>query len=111
MNGLLKRIEGLRHQKGWTQEDIAEELRISKSAYQNYETGKRPFPLDAFQDLCRLFSVNPDYLLYGVEQKDNTPPDEKRLLDLYRGATIEGKQSAIGALVLNQKEDSSKKGA
>ncbi len=112
MDNIANRIVAERNKKGLNQEDMADELGISKSAYQNYEAGKRDVPLGVFKDMCKIFNVASSYLLYGIKEEDTPEKNEKKLLELYRNATQQGKHIALGALLSNQQEsDSSKKGA
>lgn len=60
-----KRIKYLRKQKGWTQDDLARELNISRSAIAGWEApSKANFPdMDTLLKLSNIFNVSVDYLL------------------------------------------------
>lgn len=60
-----RRLAEVRKDQGLLQPAIAEYLKISESAYKNYERGDRELPLKVAQDLCELYDVNPSWLLQG----------------------------------------------
>lgn len=68
--GMGARVEAARKQKGWSQEQLADYLMISRSAVKSKEMGERPFTLEEANSLCELFSVTLDYLVNGVETKN-----------------------------------------
>lgn len=60
---LSDRIITLRTQRGWTQQELARQLRISCNAVKNWETGiSEPFAKH-IRKLAELFNVTSDYLL------------------------------------------------
>ncbi|NHM28916.1 MULTISPECIES: helix-turn-helix domain-containing protein [Desulfofundulus] len=72
-----QRIKFLRKQKGWTQEDLAEKLKISRSAVAGWEApSKTNFPdKDTLLQLSNIFNVSVDYLLGRSD--DPSPPPAK----------------------------------
>ncbi|QUC66916.1 helix-turn-helix transcriptional regulator [Aristaeella hokkaidonensis] len=65
--GMGARVEAARKQKGWSQEQLADYLMISRSAVKSKEMGDRPFTLEEACALCDLFHLTLDYLVNGVE--------------------------------------------
>lgn len=65
------RLKFLRNQLGKTQNDIANYLNISRTAYNNYESGIRVPDNDKLIKLADLYSVSVDYLLGRTD--DPTP--------------------------------------
>lgn len=64
MNDLItKRIKNLRQKKGFTQEDMAEKLCISQSAYAKLETGKTYTWATHLEKLCEVLDVKPEDLV------------------------------------------------
>ena len=57
MNALGKRIRLLRHQKGWSQEDVAKRLDISIPAFSKIETGITDVNLSRLNQISRLFGM------------------------------------------------------
>lgn len=58
-----KRLKELRSEMGCTQEDMANKLNISKSAYGYYEQGKTTPDSSSISMLADFFNVSTDYLL------------------------------------------------
>ena len=66
MKELKENLKTLRIAEGKTQERVAKEVGISRSAYSNYEQGLREPYLATLKKLCVYFQVSADYLL-GLE--------------------------------------------
>lgn len=60
----------LREQLGFTQDDVAKHIRVSKKQVSAWETGQAEPRTDSLIALARLYSVSTDYLL-GVTDKPN----------------------------------------
>ncbi|MGK6352957.1 helix-turn-helix domain-containing protein [Parapedobacter sp. DT-150] len=63
MNALGKKIRLLRHQKGWSQEDVAKRLDISIPAFSKIETGITDVNLSRLDQISRLFGMTVVQLL------------------------------------------------
>lgn len=63
MNALGKKIRLLRHQKGWSQEDVAKQLDISIPAFSKIETGITDVNLSRLDQISRLFGLTVVQLL------------------------------------------------
>ena len=61
-----EKLKELRLEKGVTQKEVAKALKISKSAYANYEQGVREPSYQVLINICKYFNVSADYLL-GLE--------------------------------------------
>lgn len=57
----------LRKGKKWTQEQLAEELFVSRTAVSKWESGKGYPNMDSLKNISKLFSVSIDDLLSGEE--------------------------------------------
>ena len=62
-----KKLRELRKEKGVSQEQVANELGISTSAYSNYEQGIREPSIDMLIKLCKYYNVTSDYLI-GINE-------------------------------------------
>ncbi|WP_440895651.1 helix-turn-helix domain-containing protein [Amphibacillus sp. Q70] len=62
-----ERLQQLRKEKEWTQEQLAEELYVSRTAISKWENGKGYPNIDSLKNLSRLFSISIDELLSGEE--------------------------------------------
>ena len=60
---LSKNLKELRLERGYTQKQIAELLKINSVTYLHYEKGQREPPLSLLADMANLFDVSVDYLL------------------------------------------------
>jgi len=63
MNALGKKIRLLRHQRGWSQEDVAKRLDISIPAFSKIETGITDVNLSRLDQISRLFGMTVVQLL------------------------------------------------
>jgi transcriptional regulator with XRE-family HTH domain len=57
MKTLGKKIRLLRHQKGWSQEDVAKKLDISIPAFSKIETGITDINLSRLEQIANLFEM------------------------------------------------------
>lgn len=64
-----ERIRGLREDKDLTQKQIADSLGIEQNSYSQYETGRRPMPIDYLIALCKYYNVSADYILGFTNEK------------------------------------------
>ncbi len=58
-----KRLYDLRIDNDYSQEDIANYLRITKQAYGMYENGKRNLPIECLVKLSEFYGVSTDFIL------------------------------------------------
>ncbi|HEY8781489.1 MAG TPA: helix-turn-helix transcriptional regulator [Mucilaginibacter sp.] len=63
MKTLGKKIRLLRHQKGWSQEDVAKRLDISIPAFSKIETGITDINLSRLEQIAILFEMSVVQLL------------------------------------------------
>ncbi len=63
MKSLGKKIRLLRHQKGWSQEDVAKRLDISIPAFSKIETGITDINLSRLEQISTLFDMSVVQLL------------------------------------------------
>ncbi len=63
MKTLGKKIRLLRHQKGWSQEDVAKRLDISIPAFSKIETGITDINLSRLEQIATLFEMSVVQLL------------------------------------------------
>ncbi len=65
VNSILHRIFCLRFDSGYTQQDVADYLHISRVSYCYIENGRRELKIWHVMRLSRLFNVSTDYILFG----------------------------------------------
>ncbi|UOE51799.1 helix-turn-helix domain-containing protein [Mucilaginibacter sp. SMC90] len=87
MKTLGKKIRLLRHQKGWSQEDVAKRLDISIPAFSKIETGITDINLSRLEQIANLFEMSVVQLLtFNDNEQDQKFVNEletvnKRLMD------------------------------
>ena len=65
-----ERIQQLRIQHGYTQEEFAKTLNIDRSNLSRVESGRRGCSLDLLVQLSSTFGVTLDYLVFGQDKPD-----------------------------------------
>jgi transcriptional regulator with XRE-family HTH domain len=87
MKALGKKIRLLRHQKGWSQEDVAKKLDISIPAFSKIETGITDINLSRLEQISTLFDMTVVQLLtFNDDEQDQKVINEleivnKKLMD------------------------------
>lgn len=67
---LAEKIILLRKQKGWSQEELAEKMDISRQSVSKWESGTSIPDLDKIIKISRIFAVSTDYLLKEENETD-----------------------------------------
>lgn len=103
-----QRIKELRMLHGWTQDELARRILVTKSAVSQYEHGRRRPDQETLLALCDVFNVGADYLLGldGVTIRLVDPMNEnfhlygneRDIIEAYRAAD-EGTRSAVRKLL------------
>ncbi len=84
---IAQRLQELRKKAGYSQEQAAEMLGISRQAVSKWETGQGKPEIDNIIKMKEIYNVSSDYILFGTEQKAITPkPEKKNLSKEYREA-------------------------
>ncbi|MFS2185507.1 helix-turn-helix domain-containing protein [Mucilaginibacter sp. Mucisp84] len=81
-----KNIRALRHQHGWSQEDVANRLGISIPAFSKIETGVTDINLSRLEQIANIFDVNVvNILALDSDETDMKPSSlslaQKKLID------------------------------
>ena len=63
---ICERLKELRTEKGYSQKQVADMLKIDRSNYSKYELGKLDLNTDMLINICKLYDVSSDYIL-GLE--------------------------------------------
>ena len=72
MNKVNTIIKRLRLEKGINQEQLAEQLHVTRQAVSNWETGKTQPDIETLTQLAAYFDVSVEYLIYGKEPLDES---------------------------------------
>ncbi len=80
-------LREIRKSKGLSQENMADMLNITRSAYGKYETGDCSPSLQMIKEICNIFNISSDYLL-GIKNdtiinKENTLRNPFNTTELY----------------------------
>ena len=65
------RIKELREERGWNQTVAARQLLVSASVLNRIESGEREPTLPMLKQICEVFHVSADYVLYGEKDTEN----------------------------------------
>ena len=84
-----EKIQKLRNQNKWTQEQLAEKLYVSRTAVSKWESGKGYPNIDSLKDIAKLFNKTIDELLSSEEiidiAKEENTSNIKRTNNLIYG--------------------------
>ena len=69
------KITELRRQKGWSQENLAEKLGVTRQSVSKWESGASVPDLDKIIGLSELFGVTTDYLIKCERAPEAAPPE------------------------------------
>jgi len=89
---LAKKIIGLRKQKGWSQEELASRLDVSRQSVSKWESGVSTPDMHKILHLSDVFNVTTDYLLKEELAEEHANLDEDEL-DLIKPKTIDTKEA------------------
>lgn len=65
MHSISKNLKNIRKQRGWTQQQMADYLFVTRQTVSNWENG-RAFPdLETIEQISQKLDINSQYLLYG----------------------------------------------
>ena len=67
MNKVNTTIKRLRLEKNINQEQLAEQLHVTRQAVSNWETGKTQPDIETLTSIAEYFGVSLEYLIYGKE--------------------------------------------
>lgn len=102
---LGKRIEFLRKQQGYTQEELATKLGYSgKSIISKFEKGRNEPPASKLFEFASALNTNVAFLMGWDNSLRGLSQDEYELIELYRKSTAHGKALAIGNLQASQED-------
>ena len=73
-----ERIQQLRIQHGYTQEQFAKALNIDRSNLSRIESGRRGCSLDLLVQLSSVFGVTLDYIVFGQDKPDWITVDSRK---------------------------------
>lgn len=78
---IAERLQELRKSAGYSQEQVAEMLGLSRQAVSKWESGQGKPEIDNIVKLTEIYNVSADYILLGAEKEAAVPAQEKRELE------------------------------
>lgn len=75
---IAERLQELRKKAGYSQEQVAEKLGISRQAISKWESGQGKPEIDNIVRLTEIYEVSADYILLGNENRAITAVTEKK---------------------------------
>ena len=81
MHDIARNLKRLRRQKGLTQEELADNLHVTRQAVSNWERNQNLPELEVLLSAAEAMGVSVDELLYGprpVEQPNNAPENRRK---------------------------------
>ncbi|UTH13327.1 helix-turn-helix domain-containing protein [Macrococcus equipercicus] len=69
-NKIAEQIIELRNSMGWTQQQLADKLKVSKQSVSNWETGEKTPRMGKIEDIANLFNVTVSYIIDGHSDHD-----------------------------------------
>lgn len=101
---LADKIIKLRKQNGWSQEELAEKLQVSRQAVSKWESAQSIPELEKLLMLSKLFGVTTDYLLKeeleDEEFADDSPAPTKRISLALANEFMDWRSSAAKSIAL-----------
>lgn len=86
MMNIAERIQFLRKQKGYSQEDLADQLGVSRQSVSKWESGQSIPDVEKIIAMSDFFEVTTDYLLKGIEPASQT--NKTTIKNLYGGFVL-----------------------
>lgn len=94
-----EKLQTLRRDRHWTQEQLAEPLFVSRSAVSKWESGRGTPSIDSLKTISKVFSVSIDDLLSGEELITIAENESKEKTRSIR-TTVFGVLDGMAALIL-----------
>lgn len=83
---IAERLQELRKRSGYSQEQVAEMLGLSRQAVSKWESGQGKPEIDNIVKLTEIYNVSADYILLGTEKAAVTVSEKKELSHEYKKA-------------------------
>jgi transcriptional regulator with XRE-family HTH domain len=95
------RLRELRLRKNISQEEVAKQIGITRSAYSHYEINNRQPVYETLKKLAVLFNVSLDYIIGGESAKPDTPvtPEAIEIIRILNGMDQERRKQSIDRMM------------
>ena len=94
---LAEKVQALRKKNNWSQEELAEQLNISRQSVSKWESGASIPDIDKIIAMSSLFGVSTDYLLKDELEKE-VPSEVEDVYEapLTRNVSVEEADGSLG---------------
>lgn len=83
MNAVGKNIKRLRGDRNMTQDDLAEQMHVTRQAVSSWETGKTQPDIDTLATLASAFGTDANELICGMREGAETYPNRKKAREIF----------------------------
>ena len=83
MGIFANRVKALRKENGWTQDDFARRVGVSRSCIGNWEQGLREPEYESLEKIADMFNVDIEYL-NGKKPGSDLTVDERYIVEVMR---------------------------
>lgn len=81
MESVGERLKKIRKENNYTQDMLADKLKLEPAAISKYETNRVPIPQEYIIKICDLFNISTDYLLGRTDEQNTVKEIDKKLKD------------------------------
>ena len=74
----INRLQEIRKDKNYKQNEIAKILNVTQAQYSRYETGENTIPLGKIYKLAEFYNTSIDYLVYRTEERKIYPKYKRK---------------------------------
>nr|WP_090573121.1 helix-turn-helix transcriptional regulator [Paenibacillus sp. OV219] len=96
------RLRELRLRHNYSQDEVARQIGITRSAYSHYEINNRQPVYDTLRKLAALFSVSLDYIIGGEASRRESPtltPETMEIIRLLSHMDQEKRKASIDRMM------------
>ena len=79
---LADKIMNLRKKAGWSQEELAEQLNVTRQSVSKWEGARAVPDMEKVVQMSRIFGVSTDYLLKDEIEEDNGQIEGQQVMDM-----------------------------
>ena len=95
---IIKKIDDLRFQRGWSMYELAQEAGLTQSTLTSITKRKNPPKIDTLQAICDAFGITLAQFFMEDEQLEILSKEEKELITLFRKLPNNKRQALIELL-------------
>ena len=100
MGEFARKLKSLRTQRGWSQEELAERLQISRSTIGNYEQGTRNPSYEDLEAIADVFNCTMGYLI----EPGRVGPDDYVVMEALKNETLRDRLLTYAKFLLSDTE-------